>query len=107
MVNDMKDRKIVCLAGELEGAEILVYPGEQIVIGREPSFSNLVFLDITVSRKHCVIELDTLGEYYVTDYSECGLITEDGVPFVRATKTKCQLETVLLIGRAGTKIILK
>lgn len=102
----MDEYKIVCVEGELKGAEILISPGNQIVVGREPRFSNLVFRDMTISRKHCVIELDLQGIYYVTDYSECGVKTEEGTYLEKFEKVKCSRQTVLHIGKAGTKIML-
>lgn len=100
----MEEHKIVCLEGELKDSEILIHPGEQIVVGREPRFSNLVFRDMTISRKHCIIELDLQGDYFATDYSECGLVTEEGVLFDKFIRTKCKQGSILSIGKAGTKI---
>lgn len=100
----MKEYKITCLEGELEGAEIIMQPGDRIIVGREPRFANLVFRDMTISRKHCMIELDEQGDYYVTDYSECGLLTDDGIIFENSFRTKCSGGSVLVVGKAGTRI---
>lgn len=102
----MIDAGIICVEGELCGAEIPLTPGESIIVGREPRFANLIFRDLTVSRKHCQIELDEQGEYWVTDYSECGIQTEGGIALETAVRTKCEKGTVLKIGKAGTKIVL-
>lgn len=102
----MEERKIICMEGELEGSEIMMHPGDQIIVGREPRFANLVFRDMTISRKHCIVELDERGEYYVTDYSECGLIAVEDLVFEKANRTQCPRKTVLMIGKAGTKIML-
>jgi predicted component of type VI protein secretion system len=103
----MEKRKIVCVEGELKGGEIFLEPGETVMVGREPRFSNLIFQDMTVSRKHCLIELDEQGAYYVTDYSECGVATDEGKTFENNQRTECPQGTVLHIGKAGTKIALK
>ena len=103
----MQERRIVCIEGELKDSEIVIRQGEEIVVGREPRFSNLVFRDMTISRKHCVIELDEQGDYYVTDYSECGVTTGTGHVLEKMVKTKCVVDTVLCIGKAGTKIKLR
>lgn len=100
------ENRIVCVEGELKGGEISLTPGESIMIGREPRFSNLIFHDLTVSRKHCKIEVDEQGEYYVTDYSACGVWTENGRKFKRSAPEKCERGTILHIGKAGTKIAL-
>ena len=103
----MPERRIVCIEGELQGSEIAIYPGDEIVVGREPRFSNLVFRDMTISRKHCIIELDEQGEYHVTDYSECGVTTATGEVLEKMRKTKCEPDTIICIGKAGTKIQLR
>ncbi len=102
----MEERKIICIEGELKDSEILMHPGDQVVVGREPRFANLVFRDMTISRKHCVVELNEQGVYYVTDYSECGLIAGENIMFEKGTRTLCPKGTVLFIGKAGTKIML-
>lgn len=103
----MREYIIACIEGELKGAEIPIKPGEHIIVGREPRFSNLVFHDVTISRKHCIIELDKMGEYYITDYSECGVMTDDGKKLEKVIRTNCPKGTVLQIGKAGTKIVLR
>ena len=103
----MEGNRILCIEGELKGAEIRLEPEEMIIVGREPRFSNLVFRDLSISRKHCYIELDKQGNYYVTDYSECGIVTGEGKRLERFNRVKCKKGTVLQIGRAGTKIVLE
>lgn len=100
------DSGIICLEGELSGAELPLKPGESIVVGREPRFCNLIFRDLSISRKHCRIELDEWRRYQVTDYSECGLQAEDGTVFENAVPKNCMGGTVLKIGKEGTKILL-
>ncbi len=102
----MSVRMIICIEGELKGSEIMLHPGELVVVGREPRFANLVFRDMTISRKHCIVELDEQGEYYVTDYSQCDLNAEGDVTFEKGTRTLCPKGTILFIGKAGTKIML-
>lgn len=103
----MQERAIVCIDGELKDSEILIRQGEEIVVGREPRFANMVFRDMTISRKHCIIELDRQDEYYVTDYSECGITTATGEALEKMTRTKCEKNIILCIGKAGTKIQLR
>ncbi len=104
---EVEDYKIICIKGELNGAEIPLKPGEKIMVGREPRFSNLIFRDLTISRKHCCVELDGQGNYYVTDYSECGIVTGEGQRLDRFVRIQCTKGTVLKIGKAGTEIALE
>lgn len=103
----MEDYGISCLEGELQGKEIKLELNEKLVIGRNPKEANLVFRDITISRKHCLIEMGEDGIYYVTDYSSCGVITGDGMQLIKDKRTKLTRGTVLLIGKSGTKIKLE
>lgn len=98
---------ILCVAGELKGKEIKLAPSEKLVIGRNPKEANLVFRDITISRKHCLIEPGEDGNYYVTDYSSCGVITGEGEQLIKDKRTKLAGGTVLLIGKSGTKVRLE
>ncbi len=100
------DFGIICLEGELNGGELPLEPGESVVVGREPRFCNLIFRDLSISRKHCRIELDEEGRYRVTDYSECGLQGEDGTVFENAVPKSCPGGTILKIGKEGTRILL-
>lgn len=95
---------IQCIEGELKGSEIPMEKGQGVVIGRDAKEANLVFRDSTISRKHLLVELDEEGSYYVTDYSKVGTETDDGAKLERETRTKVAAGTVLLIGKAGTKV---
>lgn len=94
---------IQCVEGELKGAEVPMEHGQIIVIGRDAGEANLVFRDSTISRKHLLVELDD-GDYYVTDYSRVGTETEDGIRFEQEIRTQVAAGTVLVIGKAGTKV---
>lgn len=96
--------KIVCIEGERKGSELYLKPRESITIGRDSKTANLVFRDITISRKHCLVESGDADNYYVTDYSSCGIVTEDGINLKPGERTELARGTVLLIGKSGTKI---
>lgn len=71
--------KIYGIKGEYQGSEIEVAEGEEIVLGRDPKYCELVFAHKQVSRKHCGIRYD--GEkraYQVIDYSTNGTVFADG-----------------------------
>lgn len=103
----MRDYKIACIAGELKDAEIVLKPTDRIIVGRDPVNANLVFRDVTISRRHCLIELDKEGNYFVTDYSEAGVTSETGRIFGKGQRTAVTNGIVLNIGNAGTKIRLE
>ena len=100
----MQKHKVVCLEGELKGSEIILKTNESIVIGRDTKIANLVFRDVTISRKHCLIESGDADYYYVTDYSSCGTVSEDGIELKRGERTALARGTILLIGMSGTKV---
>lgn len=96
--------QIICKEGELAGSVIVMQEADAVVIGRDPKEVNLVFRDMTISRKHCLIETDRERGYFVTDYSECGIVLEDGRKLSNRCRTPLEKGCVLLIGKAGTKI---
>lgn len=100
----MADYRISCMEGELQGKEVILDENEKLVIGRNPREANLVFRDVTISRKHCLIEPEENGSYYVTDYSSCGITTAEGMALVKDKRTKLDKGTVLVIGKSGTKV---
>lgn len=103
----MEKYKIVCIEGELKDSEIILKADESIMIGRDPKFANLVFRDVTISRKHCLVESGDADNYYVTDYSACGILSENGTKLKQGERTELARGTILLIGKSGTKIRLE
>ena len=99
--------RIRCVSGERRGAEIHIEPGQKILVGRDSNEANLVFRDTTISRKHCLVELNEKGDYFVTDYSKAGLKPEGGAPIAKGVPVHIKTGTVLEIGKAGTKIALE
>lgn len=96
--------QIICKEGELAGSVIVMQDKDAVLVGRDPKEVNLVFRDMTISRKHCLIETDKEQGYFVTDYSECGITLEDGMQLSSHYRTPLGKGSVLLIGKAGTKI---
>lgn len=61
------------LSGMYEGATVNFEPGEEIIVGRDPAVSHVIFPSEKISRKHCSIAFDELtGQFRVTDYSSNG-----------------------------------
>jgi predicted component of type VI protein secretion system len=79
--------------------------GEKVVIGRNPKEANLVFRDVTVSRKHCVINVAEDAGYVITDVSECGVLL-DGEAMPHGENVHVKAGTILTIGKSGSKICL-
>ena len=103
----MQEYKIVCIEGELKGAEIILGAHDCITIGRDPATANLVFRDITISRKHCVIETKGTDKYFVTAFSSCGIVTGAGSELKKGGETEVPRGTILQIGKSGTEIRLE
>ncbi len=103
----MAQHKILCLEGELKGAVIPIQLNEPIIVGRDAGQANIVFRDMTISRKHCEIELADNDTYYVTDYSSGGIVTEEETKLQERIKEKLPVGTILRIGKSGTKIKLE
>ncbi|MBO5469374.1 MAG: FHA domain-containing protein [Lachnospiraceae bacterium] len=103
----MSEYGIVCLEGELQGNEIILADGEKIVVGRDAKVANLVFRDMSISRIHCVIEVQGNHQYRVTDYSEDGTIVEETKKIMQGEAVMAASGSILSIGRSGTKIQLK
>lgn len=98
---------IVCLEGELQGNEIILEDGEKVVVGRDAKVANLVFRDMTISRIHCVIEVQGDCQYRITNYSEAGSWLEDGKCMTSGETVIVPSGSILIIGTSGTKIKLK
>ncbi len=55
------------LTGPNAGAEFSMNPGSTYTIGKDPSVSEIVFQDLSVSRQHARITLDAQGDVYIED----------------------------------------
>ncbi len=100
----MSEYGIVCLEGELQGKEIILEEGEKVVVGRDAKVVNLVFRDMTISRIHCVIEVQGNHQYRITDYSEDGTLVEKVKRIMPRETVIVSSGDVLAIGRSGTRI---
>lgn len=71
--------KIRITRGTMAGAEIACKPGEQIVVGRDPSVSDLVLSHRKVSRKHFVIcYTEEADQFEIFCFSENGIQLSNG-----------------------------
>ena len=90
---------ITATKGQYEGC-MIEFDGS-IVIGRDPSCSELIIDGSTVSRKHCVINYKPENQQYViTDYSTNGTF----IGKERIKKGTCKVVprgTFIIIGQSG------
>ena len=91
---------ILCTAGAYRGGSFPIRDGEELVIGRDSTLSQIVVTSAAkVSRRHCGIRYSALdNRYFVTDYSSNGTYLEDGTRLSPMTPTPLNRGTVLLIG---------
>ena len=70
---------IAGLAGEYANQEVIVSPGEKIVMGRDADNVNLVFSSEKISKLHCTITFNVKENcYYITDFSKNGTVLGNG-----------------------------
>jgi len=73
-----KQGAAICIKGEYKGAKFIIPGDEEITIGTDAAFSNVVLMaDTALSRKHCGISFEK-GRYYVTEYSANGTYKTGG-----------------------------
>ncbi len=67
------------IKGEYARQTIEIHSGEEIILGRDPRYCMLVFLNPKISRKQCGIRYDAKKGYYqAIDYSSNGTTLSDG-----------------------------
>ncbi len=91
---------IICTAGAYKGGTFPIRDGEELVIGRDSTLSQIVVTSAAkVSRRHCGIRYSALdNRYMVTDYSSNGTLLADGTRLTPMTPTPVPRGTVLIIG---------
>lgn len=95
---------IAWLDGQYNGCQFPVDPGKEVIIGRDPSVSNIVIDGkyTTVSKRHCGIRFDPFsGLYTVTDYSSNGTYINGGTKLQPHTPLQLQPNTVVSIGKGS------
>lgn len=100
-VNSFASHKIFGLSGMYSGSSFDIAPNQQICIGRDPAYCQIVISSggESVSRKHCLIQYDgNAGCFYVTDYSSNGTFLENGTRLSRNVPTPLYAGTVIILG---------
>lgn len=89
------------LSGMYAGQEIPLAPGEELLLGRDNAYCNLIIDQNAdkISRRHCSILFDaTRGVYMVTDVSSNGTYVDGGSRLVANMATQLQRGTVICLG---------
>lgn len=92
---------ITGVSGIYAGVPFDVGNGKEIVLGRDPTVSNVVFDQgcINVSRRHCSIRYDQDGDrFIVTDTSKNGTFTSDHQRLIADVSTPLPRGTIICLG---------
>ena len=96
------------ICGQYAGQSLTVNAGEEIILGRDPAYSMLVFDNRGISRRHCGIRYDDkTGNYFVIDYSSTGTKMADGRLVTASSYSMAEPGTVLLLGDGEEQFLLK
>ncbi len=72
-----------------DGSRYIISDIREIVIGRNPGTSHIVINDEKISRRHCVVEVNSAKrEFYITDWSENGTYLSNGLRIPSGVKYK-------------------
>ena len=82
---------IECIKGDIAGARIVLdAANDTIIIGRDPSMSNIVPADKKISKQHCVVRFDAQEQaFYVMDCNSTnGTKLSNGAKLIGDVQTK-------------------
>lgn len=84
------------MEGEYSSSELVLYDGDEVILGRDPKYATLVFSYPKISRKHCGIRYISKEErYYVIDYSSNGIEFSDGTKAIKGQYVSVAPGTIL------------
>lgn len=94
--------------GTMNGAEIELKDGENILIGRDSSICQMILPDRDISHRHCMIRYSFSDAcYYVTDYSSLGTYMNGSIRLTKNQQTRCPIGTRLTLGSGSTELQLR
>lgn len=94
-----KNGSLACLAGEYAGTVIPLRRGEELMIGRDGAFCNIVLTGDKISRKHCSVRFNPDTERYtVTDLSSNGTYIKGAARLIKGQPTELTAGTTLILG---------
>lgn len=92
---------MVGIRGEYQGITIPI--GRGISLGRNPETAQLVFNNQKISRQHCTITYEESTEtYYVLDYSQNGVMRENGARMPAGEMSCFGRGEIIYIGNVDT-----
>ncbi|MGN0465605.1 MAG: DUF4234 domain-containing protein [Lachnospiraceae bacterium] len=95
------------ISGELQGTTIPLNNQENIVIGRDPSVSNIILNSKDISRRHCEIQYNAPDNcYYIFDYSSYGLRV-NGQQIQKNAPVRCMPGSKISLANGRNEFILK
>lgn len=95
------------ISGELQGTIIPIHNQDGIVIGRDPSISNIILNSKDISRRHCEIQYNAGDRcYYICDYSSYGLRV-NGQQIQKNTPVRCNAGSKVSLANGRNEFILK
>ena len=98
---------VLVLKGVLAGAEIFLFSGEPLRVGRDTMWANLVIDEKSISRRHCTITYDGAADcYYVYDESSHGTQFEDGRKLAQGVETRVEKGTQLTLASGKSCVLL-
>jgi hypothetical protein len=100
---------ITCLSGMYSGNTFNMVADEELTLGRDAAVCNIVLERNAdkVSRKHCGILYNPSSQnYFVTDYSSNGTMTNDGARLVNNIPTQLPSGTIICLGNNENRFML-
>lgn len=95
------------ISGELQGTTIPLQNQDSIIIGRDPSVSNIILNSKDISRRHCEIQYNPSEHcYYICDYSSYGLRV-NGQQIQKNTPVRCNAGSKISLANGRNEFILK
>ena len=79
-----------------------------MIIGRSGQYSQLILLDPTVSRKHCLVRFArSENAFYVTDYSSMGTWMNGSIRLRQNVAERCPVGSRLTLGDGKNEFLLQ
>ena len=95
------------LNGRYKGAEIILIPGQELVIGRDVHQCQFVIESSWISRVHVRIQYDEQNDCYkITDESKHGTYDSDNCRLPNGETVTYERKSILNIGKNGIQLLL-
>lgn len=95
------------ISGELQGTIIPARNHDSIIIGRDPSISNIILNSKDISRRHCEIQYNAEDRcYYICDYSSYG-VRVNGQQIQKNVPVSCDIGARISLANGRNEFVLK